>query len=245
MALAAFTGLTEFDPVPSKKAVENLQISTATGAPDGVTLGVLVSPDGELPEASPLDWSGLRAVGFEGTTGQTVPLPTADGGRLILIGTGGAGASEPSAIRDAAAVFARANSQVGELAFRLPDRVDVATAAQMAVEGIVLARYRYDALKKEPTVAALTLLTLVSTDVAGAEEGAERGRALAEATTLARDLANTPPALLTAMQMADVATRLGDERGLTVEVLRQRPLSSRWDVAGCSGSTPGAPSRRP
>ena len=231
MALAAFTGLTEFDPVPSKIAVENLQISTATEAPDDVTLGVLVSPDGELPEASPLDWSGLRAVGFEGTTGQTVPLPTADGGRLILIGIGGAGASEPNAIRDAAAVFARANSQVGELAFQLPDGVAIATAAQMAVEGIVLARYRYDALKREPTVAALTSLTLVSADGAAADTGGERGRALAEATTLARDLANTPPALLTAMQMADVATRLGEERGLNVEVYDKDALIAM----GCGG----------
>lgn len=230
MKLATFTGRTKFDPVPSKQVVEALELSAVADRPSGVTLGVLVTAGEDLPEATPLDWAGLHAVGFDANPGQTVPLPTSDGGRLILVGVadGDLGAN---GLRNAAAAFSRATSRIAEVAFHLPAGVDVATAAQMVVEGVVLARYRYDALKAEPSVAPVTALTLVSDDVDAAITGAERGRALAEATTIARDLANTPPALLTATQMADVASRVGAERGLLVDVFDKDALIEM----GCGG----------
>ena len=230
MTLAAFTGRTTFDPVPSQRVIEALELKVVAEPPEGVTLGVLVSAEGELPESSPLDWSGLRSVGFEGNPGQTVPLPTSDGGLLLLVG-GHGGELEPGAIRDAAAAFSRATSQVEQLAFRLPAGADEATAAQTVVEGVILARYRYDALKRKPTVAPVISLTLVSDDTDAATAGAERGRAMAEATAIARDLADTPPALLTATQMAEVARRVGGERGLQVEVFDKDALIEM----GCGG----------
>jgi leucyl aminopeptidase len=230
LALAPFTGRSTFDPVPSVGVLEALHLETSSVPPNGVTLGVLVAPDGDLPESSPLDWGGLRSVGFEATAGQTVPLPTRDGGRLILVGIGG-GDLDRDALRDAAAAFSRATSQVAEVAFRLPAGWDAADAAQMVVEGITLARYRYDALKAKPTVTAITTLTLVTDDGDAASRGAERGRAMSEAAQIARDLANTPPALLTATQMAEVAQRLGGERGLEVEVFDKQALIEM----GCGG----------
>jgi leucyl aminopeptidase len=167
-------------------------------------------------------------VGFEAKTGQTVPLPT-DDGRLILIGVED-GSPEPNAVRDAAAAFSRATSQVAEIAFRLPPG-EASRTAQMAVEGLILARYRYDALKSGPTVTPLSKVTLVTDEGEEAQEGAQRGRAFAEAACLARDLANTPPALLTATQMAEVASRLGAERGLDVEVFDEDDLAAM----GCGG----------
>lgn len=228
MELASFTGRTSFDPVPSQVMLEALELSAAGASPGGVTLGILVTPEGDLPETSPLDWDGLRSVGFEAKTGQTVPLPT-DDGRLILIGVGDE-SPEPDAIRDAAAAFSRATSQVAEIAFRLPPG-EASVTAQMAVEGLILARYRYDALKSEPTVTPLSKITLVTEHDDDALAGAERGRAFAEAACLARDLANTPPALLTAARMAEVASRLGAERGLEVEVFDENDLVAM----GCGG----------
>src|SRR5690606_34997746 len=102
-------------------------------------------------------------------------------------------------------------------------------AAQAVVEGILLARYRYDTLKAESAVAPIAEIVLVSDrDVAA---GAARGKVLASASTLARDLANAPPALLTANAMAQLAQSLGRERGLEVEVFDKDALIE----LGCGG----------
>lgn len=223
MALASFTGRKTFDPVPYVTVLANLGVGVSAEAPDGLTLGVLVSPGADLPEAAPLDWDGLRSVGFDGEKGQTVPLPVGNGSRLILVGVGES-ALTPTSLRDAAAAFSRATPHNSEIGFTLPGGFDPTEAAQVVVEGILLARYRYDALKSRTSVAPVTSLTLVSSDSDLATSGAERGLALAEATAIARDLANTPPALLTATQMADVAKRLGAERGLAVEVFGKDQL---------------------
>jgi len=61
--------------------------------------------------------------------------------------------------------------------------------------------------------------------------GAPRGVIMAEATNIARDLANTPPALLTAVDMAELATGLGKKRGLDVEVFDEKALID----LGCRG----------
>lgn len=229
MKLAPFTGRTTFDPVPAVAQIAELDLVASTEPPAGVTLGVLVAPEDPLPATSPLDWSGLRAVGFEGKTGQTVPLPT-DDGRLLLVGVGDEGL-DPARLRNAAAAFSRATSTVDTVAFSLPDTLPPGEAAQVAVEGIMLARYRYDTLKTEPSVTPLGHLSLIGDDVGSIESGAARGRALSEAACLARDLANTPPSLLTAIQMAEVARRLGSERGLEVEIFDEDDLAKM----GCGG----------
>ena len=217
MALASFTGRKTFDPVPYVDVLANLDVDVSSEAPDGRTIGVLVRPGAKLPEAAPLDWDGLNSVGFEGEKGQTVPLPVGMGSRLILVGAGDSGLTA-NTLRDAAAAFSRATLHNAEVGFTLPDDFDPALAAQVVVEGILLARYRYDALKSKVSVPPVTSITLVSSDTDQVTAGARRGVALAEATAIARDLANTPPALLTATQMADVAKRLGVDRGLQVEV---------------------------
>lgn len=229
MTLAAFTGRETFDPVPSVGVIASLELRARSEPAKGITLGVLVSPGDGLPESSPLDWDGLAAVGFEAEQGQTVPLPT-DDGRLILVGLG-EGALDANGLRDAAAALSRATAQVAEIAVRLPGVLTPAEEAQLVVEGVTLARYRYDALKSKPTVTPVSSLTLVGEDPESIADGAERGRAMAEATTIARDLANTPPALLTAVQMADVAARLGAERGLEVVAYDEEDLKAM----GCGG----------
>ena len=95
----------------------------------------------------------------------------------------------------------------------------------MVVEGILLARYRYDALKAAPTVTPITSLNLVveGRRSAATRRGVAKGKAMAEATQVARDLANTPPANLTAARMAEVATRLGRSARPGDRGLRQGP----------------------
>ena len=61
--------------------------------------------------------------------------------------------------------------------------------------------------------------------------GAEHGRISAAAAALARDLANTPPAHLTATRMAEVAAAIAADRGLEVEIFDADALAE----LGCGG----------
>src|SRR5690606_31263433 len=98
---------------------------------------------------------------------------------------------------------------------------DVASAAQAVVEGVVLARYRYVALKSDSSTTgpleALTL-TVAAGDEKAAVRGADRGGVTARAANLARELANTPASHLTARQFAARARDVAAEHGLEVEV---------------------------
>jgi leucyl aminopeptidase len=111
--------------------------------------------------------------------------------------------------------------------------VDAATAAQAVVEGALLAAYRYQGLKSEPATGGLNELTLVVGDrrSAGAKLGADRGSVTAAAARLARDLANTPPAHLTARMIADRAVELAATSGIGVEVFNKDQLAAM----GCGG----------
>jgi leucyl aminopeptidase len=50
------------------------------------------------------------------------------------------------------------------------------------------------------------------------QAGADRGKAIAEATCLARDLANTPPNLMNAVDIAAKAQEVADRAGLSVDI---------------------------
>jgi leucyl aminopeptidase len=112
--------------------------------------------------------------------------------------------------------------------------VDVAAAAQATVEGVLLAAYRYVGLKNEAGNAnALRNLILIcgAPRVKAAEAGAVTGVVTARAGRLARDLANTPPAYLTARRMADIAVEVAGQKGLGVEVFNRDQL----EAMGCGG----------
>ena len=108
-----------------------------------------------------------------------------------------------------------------------------AVAGQVVVEGVLLARYRYDAFKPAAPGTPLNALTLVV--AAGAGRGRDPGGcawpAAAAAAQLARDLVNTPPAYLTASRMAEVATGIAADRGLGIEVFDKEALVH----LGCGG----------
>ena len=79
----------------------------------------------------------------------------------------------------------------------------------------------------------MTRLTIVADAErqAVAHRRRRRGKALAAATQLARDLANTPHSHLNATRFADVAEAIGAERGLEVEVFDKDALVEM----GCGG----------
>jgi leucyl aminopeptidase len=219
---------------PSIRKANAVDIQIVTSPPDGVVIGLPVAADGEVPAELSLDRQSVRAAGFDGEIGQTLALPRREGA-AVLVGVGDAARLGLAGLRDAAAAMARATATHDHIAIELTgiDAVDPEAAGRVVVEGVTLARYRFDSLRREPDVTAITRLTLVTDD--GRREavaaGAELGRRTSEATQLARDLANSPPVLLTAARMAELAASLGPERGLDVEVFDEDALTEM----GCGG----------
>ncbi|MEP7048604.1 MAG: M17 family peptidase N-terminal domain-containing protein, partial [Ilumatobacteraceae bacterium] len=210
-------------------------VSIARSTPKGVdSIGVPVGIKGSIPRSLGLNRSALADAGFAGKVGETLVLPSASGPTQIAVGIGDERLT-PALLRNVAASLVRAAGKRTSIATTLADieGVEAAAAAQAVVEGALLAAYRYDGLKTQPATGGLQALTLVVGEhrTAGARLGIERGSITATATALARDLANTPPAHLTARMIADKAVALGTANGLEVEVFNRDQLIAM----GCGG----------
>ncbi len=203
----------------------SLYVEIARSVPrDTDVVGVPVASEGTVPRTLGLSRAALVAHGFEGKLGQTLVLPVATGPTLIAVGIGTPKDLTVAALRNAGASLARAAAKRATLATSLADlaAVDSRAAAQAIVEGVMLAAYRFVELKADKSGASkLERLTLVvgAGRAVGAAAGAELGAAAAGATRFARDLANTPPAHLTARIMADRAVEVAAASGLTIEVI--------------------------
>ena len=73
----------------------------------------------------------------------------------------------------------------------------------------------------------------------GVTAGAERGRVVAGAAQLARDLANTPPGHLTARRMAEIAIEVAASSGLEVDVFDEAALAE-MECGGLLGVNAGS-----
>lgn len=196
----------------------SVSVAIASQAPEGTSVGTLVTPT-DIP--ADLDPAMLAAHGFKARAGSAIQLWAGNGGARVLGGLGDAPSSAD--VRDAAAAVARSTGNEAALAIVLPavPGLDAAQVAEVVVEGALLARYSYDSLRKEPQRTPITDLTLVverAVDHEAASSGAEKGRILAGATALARDLANSPYNHLTAVGFAEFAEAFGPTAGLAVEV---------------------------
>ncbi|MDO8364144.1 MAG: leucyl aminopeptidase [Actinomycetota bacterium] len=198
-------------------------------------VGVPVATTGTVPRSLGLNRAALAAAGFEGKAGQTLVVPNGNGATQIAVGIGEPGALTVQALRNAAAALVRAAGKRATVATNLADLegTEAAKAAQAVVEGALLAAYRYGGIKKEPNKSTLQQLVLVVGDkrAAGARTGSERGQVTAGAAYLARDLANTPPAYMTARHIAEKAVAVAHSNGLGVEVFNRDQLAAM----GCGG----------
>ena len=226
----------DFVPAPSAIGPSVPKIRAAAEVPaEASSVAVLVC-QGEETGGLGLDWTHLRSMGFEGKVGQTLIIPRAGEPALVAVGLGERDTLDLARLRDAAAVFARATSRQPRVALRLPrtDQLAPDVAAQVAVEGVLLARYRYRPLKRtseqEPPLEALTVIA-ESSSLDRVEEGVRRGDITARATELARDLAEAPASLLTARRLAELAQSIGPDVGLDVEVFDEEALAQM----GCGG----------
>jgi leucyl aminopeptidase len=224
------------DVIPSVGRLTDLSVTVGTEAKPGAVeaVGYFVTTDGPVPDELGTDRVALAACGFAGRLGQSLVLPGGDGLVRVAVGVGEAGTVSANDLRDAAATCSRAVPHLRRLALRLPDfaGVPVAAAPGAAVEGAVLGRYHFHIRAHDDTIELAELALVVDPDqVADAETGARRGRVVAQATSLGRDLANCPAGYLTATRMGEVAREVGARAGLEVEVFDKAALVE----LGCGG----------
>jgi leucyl aminopeptidase len=232
----------DFDPVPSASRQPSVVVAPVPG--DAAVIGVFVAEAGDTPEALP-SRADLAAAGFTGARGKTLLLPGTP--LQIAVGVGDPATLTSAVVRDIAAAFALSTASHARLALRLDTLTDPAATLDWfgaAVEGIVLARYESTALRA-PAGTPLDQVTLVAAPdlLVDAAPAAARGAVLARATCISRDLANCPPAHLTAERMGQVAVRLGAEAGVVVETFdREQLLEMRCGgILGVNGGSHDEP----
>jgi leucyl aminopeptidase len=196
-------------------------------------IGIPVTSEGALPKEVSLSRKTLETLGFTGKVGQTYVVPAEKGAASVLIGVGELAKLDTASLRKAAAAFARASANFASVSTTLANigRLDRKIAAQVVVEGMSLATHRYTDLKTvDKKAPKLATVSLVGSGAATAS-GAKRGQVIANATNMARDFANMPPAYLTATIFANKAVEIAGESGLKVEVFNKDQLLAM----GCGG----------
>ena len=196
-------------------------------------VGIPVSSEGALPKEVSLSRATLETLGFTGKVGQAYVVPAEKGAASILIGVGELSKLDTSALRKAAAAFARAAASFESVSTTLANigRIDRKVAAQVVVEGMSLATHRYTDLKTvDKKAPKLATVSLVGTGAA-ITSGVKRGQVIANATNMSRDFANMPPAYLTATIFANKAVEIAGQTGLKVEVFNKDQLLAM----GCGG----------
>ena len=222
------------DVTPSVGRLAGLTVSVVPAIDPGSVqaLAWLTGTAGATDDVG-VDRAGLAACGYRGRPGQRLVLPGPAGTVHVLAGVGDDAAVTATELRDAAAEATRAVPHLTRIALHVPAVAGVAgdAAAQAVVEGSVLGRYHFHIRAHDDTPELEELVLVVAGDTAAAEEGARRGRVVADAVSLGRDLANAPAGYLTATRLGAVAREVGARTGLEVEVVDKAALVE----LGCGG----------
>lgn len=106
--------------------------------------------------------------------------------------------------------------------------ISLESAAQAVTEGALLGVYSFRKhITKEAEYGEIKQLTIVAADEAKLpilEQGCYRGRVLAEATNLARDMVNEPANYMTPSRMAETAMRLAETYGLELSIIEREQM---------------------
>jgi len=198
-------------------------------------VAVPVTVDGTVPEVLGIDLAALERAGFTPTVGSAIAFPSSTQPVQVAVGVGTLADLDAAAVRDAAAAFSRAVPRDARLGTRVPlsGRLTAAQAAAAIVEGVLLARYRFDLRSVPGPEVPVAELVLVAPpgEREAVEAGARRGHATARAAMVGRDLATCPAFMLTAAALADVAVEIAGRTGLGVEVFDKDALVA----LGCGG----------
>ena len=164
---------------PSVEDSLAITVDAVPSIPASATVvGVLVASSDAVDSHLGFARSQLEAHGFTGAASTTLLIAAPDEVGRCAIGVGDPDSVTVAGLRDAAATFARSASAHVDLAIVVANvgGLAIGDVAQALVEGVMLARYRFDALRRDPRGTPVQRLTLVVEDpqVDEARNGAQR-----------------------------------------------------------------------
>jgi leucyl aminopeptidase len=152
--------------------------------------------------------------------------------KALVVGLGDRNEFEPERARVAGAVAARKAGahEASSLAIAGPDAVDPKALATAAVEGAILASYRFDRFKSkkddEDSDDHLEEITVVADSEIS--EAVEASRVAAEAENFARELQDLPSNVVTPSYLAGRANAIAEEHGnVTCEVMGRDEIKEK------------------
>lgn len=170
-------------------------------------------------------------------------------GRVVIIGLGKREEISQDKVRGAIAEVCRLlrNKGVSSIATVAQGAgiggITVEDAAQAVTEGALLGLYTFRRhVTREAEHGEIDVLTIVDADetnITALENGYNKGKILAEAVNLARDLVNEAPNHMTPTNMAETAIRQAEINGLEVTVL-DREQMQELGMGGLLGVSQGS-----
>lgn len=106
--------------------------------------------------------------------------------------------------------------------------VEPGACAEAIVEGAVLGLYSFSRYKKPDyeDIREMVIVVREQSTIRVVERGVHEGRIMAEATCLARDMANEPANYMTPSRMADIAKEIADKHGLELNILNSEDMEA-------------------
>jgi leucyl aminopeptidase len=226
-----------------------MEVSATTAAPvetDADTVAIGVFEDKNV--SHDLDGAPLQTLLDRGEARRRfghLAVTHAAGKRWIVCGLGARDDFDAEQARSAAATVVGRARELGArtLCWELPHRLDEAQV-EAFVEGTLLGAYRFDAFKAPAEDPEPALERLIVSDHGDQRAPVARAVVVAEAQNRARDLANTPPNVLTPTALAGRARELAEQHAaLSVEVegrarIAERGMGAFAAVAAGAGEEP-------
>ncbi|WP_017306913.1 leucyl aminopeptidase [Spirulina subsalsa] len=143
--------------------------------------------------------------------------------KLILVGLGQEESLELDHLRTSAATIARTAKQqnVKTLGIALPIAQDAVLSAQGITEGLLLALHVDNRFKSEPDPKPAQIETVHLLGLGEQSAAIAQAEAIVSGVILARELVAAPANVVTPITLAETATQLAQDYGLTLEILEQ------------------------
>ncbi|MHA3774708.1 leucyl aminopeptidase [Verrucomicrobiota bacterium sgz303538] len=147
--------------------------------------------------------------------------------RVLYVGLGERSKIDANRLRTAAGAAVMFLRKIGRLQLAV-DLQDWVQFTGPVIEGCILADYRFQEFKTNKTPGIVSLRVQVLPDeLTAAKRAAEKGRKIAEATNLCREIGNQPGNLLYPETLAKRAQKLATSTGLKCTVFDERKLTER------------------
>jgi leucyl aminopeptidase len=193
-----------------------------------VRTSLVGSPDLVLffAKGSPLP-AGVPATEFDGAACATVLLRDKNQ-RTLVVGLGEKDKIEPDTLRRAAGTAVKQLLKIGSAEIAL-DLAAYSEHVGPAVEGAILAGYKFEGFGKDPAkrtrgVLARLQVLVKENELIQARVQAREAEVVATISNQMRDIGNLPGNMLTPAILADKAQELAHGRALTVKIWNERHL---------------------